>query len=312
MKHVILIILCTVLCVWSCKKKAEAEPATITTTTTGTTGLPVNTGPLYIYQIDDNKIISISETGTNQRKLIENLDGGDSTDIYGLSVTVDGKGLVYITNRGIRMADTNGTNDHVVKTVTNYNYITCVRAGINHKIYYTSAQYYPNNTLYSINEDGSGNTMLYSLTRQVEDISPDGIFIMQRRDSANVCNITITNRLNNNGLGSIMYSGNFAASSYSEVGNGCFSYNAQTAYVPYVDGGILKIRIVNLATGAVTGKVITPMNGNYYPSANVASDGDRIMFTLWNSPNSSYCVYKLSANTVLHTYYNIGRTAFPY
>lgn len=313
MKNIILTTAALALLIASCKKKSDPEPedpaptTTTTTTTGGTTTGGVNTGPLNVYVVDTAKINTISETGTGETTVI-NKTINSSSYIMDLCPSMDGNKLVYgisqsnfsgptpVYTKELRMADKNGSNDVLLYSIPGgTTYINSIKAGMNNKIYY-SVQGFPNNVVYSINTDGTGNAQIFTWNAMIDNISTNGIYIMCPQNGSN--KIQIIDRTGDGGFGSQYYSEDFTASSITDVGHGCFSYDSQKAFIPYNEGGTLKLRVIDMATKTSSTKTISTISVSFPQIyARVGSDGDRVIVTVSDNNSVSY-IYKVSANTV--------------
>lgn len=315
MKHTILTAIALTLLIASCKKKSDPEPedpATTTTTTGatttgGTTTGGVNTGPLNIYVIDTAKVNTISETGTGETTII-NKTINSSSYIMDFCPTMDGNKLVYgisqsnfsgptpVFSKELRIADKNGSNDVLLYSIPGgTTYISSIKAGTNHKIYYT-VQTFPNNIMYSVNTDGTGHTQVFQWAGMVDNISTNSTYLMCPLSSSN--KVQIIDRNGDGGAGSLYYTEDLTAASITNVGHGCFSYDSQKAFIPYNEGGVLKLRVIDMASKTSSTKTISNISVSF-PQIFVrpGSDGDRLIITVSDNSSISY-IYKISAGTV--------------
>lgn len=326
MKNTILATAALALLIASCKKKSDPEPedpaATTTTTTTGgTTTGGVNTGPLNVYVVDTAKINTISETGTGEATVV-NKTINTSSYIMDFSPSMDGNKLVYgisqsnfsgptpVYTKELRMADKNGNNDVLLYSIPGgTTYISSIKAGTNNKIYYT-VQSFPSNKMYSINFDGTGNTQIFTWSGTINNISTNGTYIMSTENSGN--KIQIIDRNGDGGAGSQYYREDLSASSITNIGHGCFSYDSQKAFIPYNEGGTLKLRVIDMATKTSTIKTIANISVSFPQIyARVGSDGDRVIVTVSDNSSISY-IYKVSANTITNFTNNDKNVALVY
>lgn len=310
MKHLFLTAAMLALVLSSCKKKSDPEPedpAPTATTTGGSTTGGVNTGPLNIYVIDTAKVNTISETGTSETTII-NKTVNSSSYIMDFCPSPDGNKLVYglsqsnfsgptaVYTKELRMADKNGSNDALLYAIPGgTTYISSIRAGSNNKIYY-SVQGMPNSVLYAINTDGTGNTQLFSWPNMIWNITSDGNYIMSPENSGN--KIQIIDRNGDAGFGSQYYREDLSATSITNIGHGCFSYDSKKAFIPYNESGSLKLKVIDMITKIATTQTIANISVSFPQiNARVGSDGDRIIITVSDSNSTSY-LYKISAGTV--------------
>ena len=314
MKHIVFTTAALALLAASCKKKSDPAPedpgpSTTASTTTGgsTTSGGVNTGPLNIYVIDTAKVNTISETGTGETTII-NKTVNSSSYIMDFCPAMDGNKLVYgisqsnfsgpapVYTKELRIADKTGSNDALLYTVPGgTTYITSIRPGANNKIYYT-LQNMPNTVLYSINSDGTGNAQLFSWPNTIWNISSDGIYIMAPESSGN--KVQIIDRTGDGGFGSQHYREDLSASTVSYIGRGCFSYDSKKAFIPYVESGSLKLKVIDMTARTSTTKTVAAISASFpFIKAAAGSDGDRVVVTVSESYSISY-IYKVSASTV--------------
>jgi len=313
MKNIILTTAALALLIASCKKKSDPEPedpaptTTTTTTTGGSTTGGVNTGPLNIYVVDTAKINTISETGTGETTII-NKTVNSSSYIMDFSPSINGNQLVYgisqsnfsgstaVYTKELRKADKNGSNDVLLYTIPGgTTYIGAIKAGTNNKVYYTT-QNFPNNTMYSINMDGTGNTQVFTWNNNIDAISADGNYIMAFTSTGN--KVQIIDRTGDGGFGTQHYIEDLSATSISYVGRGCFSYDTKKAFIPYVESGSLKLKVIDMVAKSATTKTVTTITASFpFIKAAVGSDGDRVVVTVSDNTSISY-IYKVSAGTV--------------
>ncbi len=314
MKKIILTSATLLILITSCKKKSTSEPenpATVTTgTTTGgtTTGGTINTGPLAIYVVDTAKVNTITETGTNETIII-NKTINSSSYIMDLSPTIDGTKLVYgisqsnfsgsipVYTKELRICNNNGNSDGLLYSIPGGTaYIGAIKAGLNNKVYYTVQG--SSNILYSINTDATANTQLFSWPAMIDDISTNSTYLISKETNFGYNRVNIVDRTGDGGAGGIHYTENFLPLSAGDVGQGCFSYDTQKAFIPYNDGGTLKLKIIDMAAKSSVSKTITTISSSFpFISAKVASDGDRVVVTVSTSVSSVSYIYKVSANT---------------
>jgi len=315
MKKIILTSLTLIVLITSCKKKSTPDPedsAAVTTTGTTTTGTTtvgtVNTGPLVIYVIDTAKVNTITETGTNETTII-NKTINTSSYIMNFSAAIDGTKLVYgisqsnfsgstpVYTKELRISNNNGSNDGLLYSIPEGTaYIGSIRAGLNNKVYYTVQG--AANILYSINTDATGNTQLFSWPAVIDDISTNGIYLISKETNFGYNRVNIVDRTGDGGAGGIHYTENFLPLSASDVGHGCFSYDTQKAFIPYNDGGTLKLKVIDMTAKSSVSKTITTISGSFPTiSAKVAGDGDRVVVTVSTAASSVSYIYKVSANS---------------
>ncbi len=325
MKHIILTTAALALLIASCKKKSDPEPEdpapTTTTTTGGTTTGGVNTGPLNIYVIDTAKVNTISETGTNETTII-NKTINSSSYIMDFCPAMDGNKLVYgisqsnfsgptpVYTKELRIADKNGSNDALLYAIPGgTTYIGCIKAGANNKVYFT-VQNFPNNTMYSINTDGTGQAQVFQWNGMIDNISANSTYLMCPQSTSN--KVQIIDRTGDGGFGSLYHIEDLTASTITNVGHGCFSYDSQKAFIPYNESGTLKLRVIDMATKTSAVKTISPITVSFPQIyARAGSDGDRIIVTVSENSSVSY-IYKLSAGTVTNFTNNDKNVALVY
>ncbi len=216
--------------------------------------------------------------------------------VYGISQSnFSGSAAVY--TKELRISNSNGSNDGLLYSIPGGTaYIGSVKAGLNNKVYYTVQG--STNTLYSINTDGTGNTQIFTWGSMIDDISTNGNYVISRETNFGYNRLNIIDRTGDGGAGTVYYAENFLPLSASDVGNGCFSFDTQKAFIPYNDGGTLKLKIIDMTAKSSVSKTITTISGSFsYMNAKVASDGDRVVVTVSISASSISYIYKVSTNT---------------
>lgn len=327
MKHIILTTAALALLITSCKKKSDPEPedpavtTTTGTSTGGTTTGSVNTGPLNIYVIDTAKVNTISETGTGETTII-NKTVNSSSYIMDFCPTTDGNKLVYgisqsnfsgptpVYTKELRIADKNGSNDVLLYSIPGgTTYIGSIKAGANNKVYYT-VQNFPNNTMYSVNTDGTGQAQVFQWNGTIDNISTNSTYLLCPQSSSN--KVMIVDRTGDNGFGSIYHIEDLSASTITHIGHGCFSYDSQKAFIPYNESGTLKLRVIDIANKTSVTKTIATISVSFPQIyARAGSDGDRIIVTVSDNSSVSY-IYKISAGTVTNFTNNDKNVALVY
>ncbi|RZJ64880.1 MAG: hypothetical protein EOO45_17685, partial [Flavobacterium sp.] len=172
-------------------------------------------GELALFVIDTARVNSISLTGTNSTTIIDRMENLNSY-ISDLSISPDGMMIAYTNyqsvfspdaayKREVRVANIDGTNDHVVFTSNTPEVsLGAIRFGSDNKVFYVTQTYSPTNTwtMNLVNADGTGHQVItggYNIT----DISDDREYylIPTGADNGNPTRMDIIDRDADNGAG---------------------------------------------------------------------------------------------------------------
>ena len=277
-----------------------------------------NPGDLKLFVIDTAKVNTITMTGTNETTILNKKINLNSY-IGDFSLNSDATKFVFIDNQGtnktIRTANANGTNDAVIytapaNTATVSTQIKYVKFGAT-KIYFaTDTQTITGPTssivtkMNTINFDGTG-LLTENAPFGGNDMTNESKYIISKASVVGTTNekIFIYDRIGDNGAGSLYHSVNVPTTKTFFASNPVFSYDNKFAYYCYIESQNLKVEIINMTTKtSETKTVATGISfANFWLNISVASDNNRGVVVVKDYgtttvPSKSY-VFNLASST---------------
>ena len=283
-------------------------------------------GELALFVIDTARVNSISLTGTNATTIIDRMENLNSY-ISDLSISPDGTMIAYTNyqsvfspdaayKREVRVANVDGTNDHVVFT-SNAPEVSlgAIRFGSDNKVFYVTQTYSPINTrtMNLVNADGTGHQVItggYNIT----DVSDDREYylIPTGADNGNPTRMDIIDRDADNGAGGLYHSEPFTTGQIARGGK--FTNDGKLVVIPFTESGEMKARIINVATKTATTKTLVPGLGSGWLSFHLemAADSNRGVITLTGEdyPKSKSYVFNLETGEVSAPFENSDENIF--
>lgn len=290
----------TIICL-SCDRTSED-------TTNNNPNINVET---KLYVLDTAKINTISLTGTNEKTII-NRKVNTSSYISEISFNQDGSKFVYNdlqatlnpyspTNQ-VRIANSDGTNDKSIYTTT-IDKLLKVKFCKDGKIFFVKRNISTNAIKNGLmNEDGSGLVETTGYYGSFADITSDRKYLLLNTNMSSVTpSVQILDLSLDGGAG-----GNYHIESFPGVQNylirkGSFTKDNKFAFIPYIEGDIAKVRVIDMTAKTSTTKTITS-GASYNPQIfiDVSNDNKTAIVTL-TSPNSSVktktYIYNLDTNS---------------
>ena len=288
----------------ACKKSDVTKPETPFT----------NTPSVYTIDNDDVSILRQNLDGTAPKKLVvHQQDPGRNVFIADMSANSPATKMAYLLRKGepgnyvteLHLAAADGSNDHILKTYKQNNvFPLMVKIGSNGVIYYTYRDFNTDDyQLYSINENGTGETKISSAFRSVTDISADGKYVVALSDFTNYIRLNYFDVASNGDFRNAIHNDQ----SIPGLQQARITPDGKKIIVLYLNYGI-KCRIIDLATKTFKDATITTGwadTFSYYIS--LAPDNDKIIFVAAGRSSSISYVYSQTSGTVVQQFTNVTK-----
>jgi Tol biopolymer transport system component len=279
----------------SCKKGDNTAPETPSPRT------------LNVYTVDNDNVSILRQNldGTAPKSLVAHQqDAGKNVFIGDVSANTPITKIAYLLRKGepgaylteLHLAGADGSNDRVLKSYKQNNvYPHMVKIGNNGIIYYAYRDF--NNDsyqLYSINENGTGETKISGVFRGISDITADGKYVVALSDLSNFVRLNYFDVTANGDVRNALYTDQ----SIPGLQQARISPDGKKLIALYLNNGI-KCRIIDLATKKYTDVSITTGFGSAtYHYMSLAPDNDKIIFMAKGSSSSTSYIYSQTSGQI--------------
>lgn len=275
------------------------------------TNNPTNT-EAKLYVLDTAKINTISITGTNEKTII-NRKVNNSSYIEEMSFKKDGSKFVYndlqatlnpySPTQQIRIANNDGTSDSSIYSTTT-DRLLIIKFCDDGKIFFIKRNISTNAIKNSLmNEDGSGLSETVGYYGDIADITSDRKYLLLNTNmNTSTPSVQILDLSLDGGAG-----GNYHVESFPGVQNyliqsGAFTKDNKFVLIPYIEGDVAKVRVIDMATKTSTTKTIVS-GASYNPQifVDVANDNKTAIITLTSVDSTTKTktyIYNLETNSL--------------
>ncbi|MEO8884611.1 MAG: hypothetical protein ABI367_01020 [Mucilaginibacter sp.] len=280
----------------SCKKGENTAPET------------PSSGTLNVYTVDNDNVSILRQNldGTAPKSLVAyQQDAGKNIFIGDVSANTPVTKIAYLLRKGepgaylteLHLAAADGSNDRVLKSYKQNNvYPLMVKIGNNGIIYYTYRDFNDDSyQLYSINENGTGETKISGVFRGISDITADGKYVVALSDLSNLLRLNYFDVTANGDVRNALYTD----LSISGLRQARISPDGKKLIALYLSYGI-KCRIIDLATKKYTDvSITTGLAGDaYHYYMSLAPDNDKIIFMAQGSSSSTSYIYSQTSGQI--------------
>ncbi|PJJ79352.1 TolB-like translocation protein [Mucilaginibacter auburnensis] len=287
----------------SCKKGDNTQPSS---------------KALNVYTVDNENdkvsIIRQNLDGTAPKTLVTHQqDEGKNVFIADVSANTPVTKIAYFMRKGepgvysteLHLMAADGSNHRVIKSYKDNDiYPLMVKIGNNGIIYYAYRNFGDGSyQLYSINENGTGETKISGLFRAITDITADGKYVVALSDFTGYTRLNYFDATSNGDFRNAIYHNQDIP--YLEQAR--ISPDGKKLIVLSLNYGI-KCRIIDLATKRYTDVAITTGWAEIYNyKMALAPDNDKIIFVATGKSSSTSYIYSQSSGKVTQFNYVTSR-----
>lgn len=270
-----------------------------------------------VFALDSNRIITQNTDGSNAVTITTVPQSSTkSVFINSLSANYPVSKIAYIVRKGlsgsysleIHLADADGSNDKILKTIADNSAMPgIVKIGNNGLVYYTyTTSTLTNSQLYSIKEDGTAETKKSGTIQSITDISADGKYVTSTYSLGGKNWLVYFDITGDGGGGSPLYSESSASDRCQDA-----RLTADGKYmIAKIYGNTITsivYRVIDLANKTATDKTIitNPDTKFYNYHLAIGSDNDKLLVVASGDVSKSY-IFSISQNKITSQFDNVN------